>query len=109
MWKCGSCRYVWDGEEPPDRCPKCNAVKEKFAELDDKAMELIDRSRYTNSLHMQLFTLLEQVMDVAEDGVDDNLDPACARIFKKAMAQAEILQQSVKAELEGHVNKGKWG
>jgi hypothetical protein len=48
-------------------------------------------------------------MDVAEDGVDDNLDPACGRIFKKAMAQAEILQQSIKAELEGHVNKGKWG
>jgi hypothetical protein len=109
MWKCSSCRYVWDGEEPPDRCPNCNAAKEKFVELDDKAMELVDRSRYTNSLHMQLFTLLEQVMDVAEDGVDDNLDPGCVRIFKKALEQAEILQQSIKGELEGHMNKGKWG
>jgi hypothetical protein len=109
MWKCGSCRYVWDDEEPPDRCPKCNAAKERFAELDDKAMELVDRARYTNSLHMQLFTLLEQVMDVAEDGIDDNLDAPCVRIFKKAMAQAEILQQSIKGELEGHMKKGKWG
>jgi rubredoxin len=109
MWKCGNCRYVWDDEELPDRCPKCNAKKEKFVELDDKAMELVDRARYTNSLHMQLFTLLEQVMDVAEDGIDDNLDVVCVRIFKKAMAQAEILQQSIKAEVEGHMQKGKWG
>ena len=109
MWKCGSCGYVWDGEEPPDRCPKCNAAKERFAELDDKAMELVDSSRYTNSLHMQLFTLLEQVMDVAEDGVDDNLDPNCVKIFKQAMEQAEILQQSIKAELQSHMSKGKWG
>ena len=109
MWQCGNCGYVWDGEEPPDRCPKCNAAQEKFVELDDKAMELVDSSRYTNSLHMQLFTLLEQVMDVAEDGVDDNLDPGCVKIFKRAMAEAEILQQSIKAEIQGHMKKGKWG
>jgi hypothetical protein len=58
---------------------------------------------------MQLYMLMEQVMDMAEDGVDDNLDPACVRIFRRALEQAEIVQQSIKAELEGHVNKGKWG
>lgn len=109
MWRCGSCRYVWDGEEPPDKCPKCGAKKEKFVKLEDQAMELIERSRYTNSLHMHLFALLEQVMDVAEEGIDDNLDPPCVRIFKKAAEQAEILQQSIKSEIHGHVNKGKWG
>jgi hypothetical protein len=77
--------------------------------LEDKAMELVERSRYTNSLHMHLYALLEQVVDIADDGVDDNLDPACVRIFKKAMDQAEVLQQSIKAELQGHVKKGKWG
>jgi hypothetical protein len=109
MWRCGVCGYVWDGEEPPDKCPKCGAAKERFVELDDKAMELIERSRFTNSLHMQLSLLLEQVMDVAEDGIDDNLDPGCVKIFKRAMEQADVLQQSVKAELQGHMNKGKWG
>jgi hypothetical protein len=72
-------------------------------------MELVERSRFTNSLHMQLAVLMEQVMDVAEDGIDDNLDPGCVKIFKLAMAQAEIIQQSVKAELQGHMKKGKWG
>jgi hypothetical protein len=109
MWQCGACAYVWDGDAPPDRCPKCGAAKEKFVELEDKAMDLVERSRYTNGLHIQLYALLEQVVDVAEDGVDDNLDPGCVRIFKRAMEQAEIVQQSIKAELQGHMKKGKWG
>ena len=109
MWRCGVCGYVWDGEEPPDKCPKCKAAKEKFAKLEDKAMELVERSRFTNALHMSLATLLEQVIDIADDGIDDNLDPGCVKIFKQATEQAEILQQSIKAELQGHMGKGKWG
>ncbi|MGD2206970.1 MAG: rubredoxin [Anaerolineae bacterium] len=109
MWRCSVCGYVWDGEEPPDRCPKCGAKKEKFVELEDKAMELIERSRFTNSLHLQLHSLLEQMLIIAEDGIDDNLDPGCVKIFKQALEQAEILQQAIKAELQGHMSKGKWG
>ena len=109
MWQCSSCWYVWDGEEPPDKCPNCGAAREKFTELEDKAMELVDSSRFTNNLHMQLYVLLEQVMEVAEDGIDDNLDPPCVRIFTRALEQAEILQQSIKGEIQGHVKKGKWG
>jgi rubredoxin len=109
MWRCGSCGYVWDGEEPPGRCPKCGAAKEKYGKLEDKAMELVERSRFTNNLHIHLYALLEQVMDVSEDGIDDNLDPGCVKVFKQALEQAEILQQSIKAELQGHMNKGKWG
>ena len=33
-WKCGGCGYVWDGDEAPERCPKCGAPKEKFELLD---------------------------------------------------------------------------
>lgn len=109
MWRCSVCGYVHDGEGAPDRCPKCGAKQEKFVQIEDKAMELIERSRFTNSLHMQLYTLLEQVIDMAEDGIDDNLDPGCVKIFKKALADAEVLQQSIKAELQGHMHKGKFG
>lgn len=109
MWQCSACGYIWDGEEPPDRCPKCNAAREKFVALEEKTIEMVERSRFTNSLHMQLVLLLEQVMDVAEDGIDDNLDPGCVKIFKRALAEAETLQQSIKAELQGHMKKGKWG
>jgi len=70
---------------------------------------LIERSRFTNSLHVHLLSLLDQMMDLAEDGIDENLDPACVKIFQRTLDQAEILQQSIKAELQGHMNKGKWG
>jgi len=73
---------VWDGEEPPEDCPKCEATTARFAALDDKAADIVDRSRFTNHLLIQLFAVLEQ---------------------------AEVLQQSIKAELQGHVAKGKWG
>lgn len=109
MWQCQSCGYTWDGEEPPDKCPKCGAAKERFEQLEDKAMELVERSRYTNSLHMHLYALMEQAADVAEEGIDDNLDPGCVKIFKRALAEAETIQQSIKAELQGHMKKGKWG
>ena len=72
-------------------------------------MEKIERSRFTNGLHMQLYLLMEQVMDMAEDGVDDNLDPGCVKIFKRALEQAEIVQQSIKAELQGHMKQGQVG
>lgn len=109
MWRCSACGYVWEGEGAPDKCPKCGAPKEKFTKLEEKAADVVERSRFTNNLHMQLFVLLEQVMDVAEDGIDDNLDPNCVKVFKRAASEAEILQQSIKAELQGHMNKGKWG
>jgi rubredoxin/uncharacterized membrane protein len=32
-WKCTVCGYVHEGPEPPDKCPVCNAPKEKFIEL----------------------------------------------------------------------------
>jgi predicted nucleic acid-binding Zn-ribbon protein len=108
MWRCSACGYVWDGEEPPEVCPKCGA-KLKFEGLDEKAADMVERSRFTNNLHIQLFATLEQVMDIAEDGIDDNLDPGCVKIFERALQQAEFLQQSIKAELQGHMNKGKWG
>jgi predicted nucleic acid-binding Zn-ribbon protein len=109
MWRCGACGYVWDNEEPPDDCPRCGAPKGRFGEMEDRAVELVERSRFTNSLHMNLFALLEQVIDVAEDGIDDNLDPSCVKIFENALAEAETLQQSIKAELQSHMSKGKWG
>jgi len=100
---------VWDGEAPPEGCPNCEAAGARFAALDDKAADTVDRSRFTNHLLMQLFAVLEQVLEMAEDGIDDNLDPECVRIFQRAMEQAEVLQQSIKAELQRHVTRGRWG
>jgi len=109
MWRCKSCGYIWQDDEAPDVCPKCGAQHSQFEEIEANAADLIERARYTNSLHMNLYALLEQVMALAEEGIDDNLDPGCVRIFEQVSDQAEILQQSILAELQGHVKKSKWG
>lgn len=108
-WRCGVCGYIHDGEDAPDFCPKCGAKKEKFSLLDNDAANLVERSRFTNSLHMELHSIMHQVMELCEDGIEDDLDPNCVVIFNKAKKSAIEIMHAVKAELQGHMNKGKWG
>ncbi|HOK70575.1 MAG TPA: rubredoxin, partial [Bacillota bacterium] len=79
-----------------------------FSEVDDKETELIRRSRYTNDLHCRLIALMEQVEEIAEAGIDDDLDPGCVAVFKRAREEAWIIGQSAKAEIRAHIAKGKW-
>ncbi len=39
-WRCTVCGYVHTGEEPPDKCPICDAPKEMFVEIDDEGKAL---------------------------------------------------------------------
>lgn len=32
-WVCSVCGYIYEGEQPPENCPQCNAPAEKFSEL----------------------------------------------------------------------------
>ena len=109
MWRCGVCGYIHDGDDAPDKCPKCGSPKEKFEKLDDQAAELIGRSRYTNSLHIALSSLAVDMVEIAEDGIEDNLDPACVGVFKFARDAGTKLHNMINAELAGHMKKGKWG
>lgn len=108
-WQCGVCGYVHDGENPPERCPKCGAPREKFRELAAEAATLIERSRASNALHAELHTLMARVKEVSRAGIADNLDPGCVNLFQYALAQAESIQSMVKAEIATHLGKGKWG
>jgi len=109
MFKCTVCGYIHIGDEAPEKCPKCGAEKEKFEALEDEAKGLVERSAFTNDLHVGLLGLLGEVLAVATDGIEDNLDPPCVAIFTRAQNDAQELIQSIKAELAGHVAKGKWG
>lgn len=108
-WQCSVCGYIHDGSDAPDKCPKCGAPKNKFEKLDDESAAKVERSRYTNNLHMELLTLMEKAKEVCEAGIEDDLDPPCVAVFETAMACAIEIQQKVKAELKGHMSKGKWG
>lgn len=109
MFKCSVCNYIHEGASAPDHCPKCGAPKEKFVELTTEAADKVQRSRYTNDLHMELKLLLDTVEELSEQGIEDNLDPSCVKIFTEARDFAAVLTQKIKAELEGHMKKDKWG
>ncbi|MDF2546916.1 MAG: rubredoxin [Anaerosolibacter sp.] len=109
LFKCEVCNYIHTGDEAPEKCPKCGAPKEKFVELKEEDITKVVRSEFSNGLHMELYNVLQEVEDIADAGIEDDLDPGCVAIFNKAKEQAILLRKMIVAELEIHMKKGKWG
>jgi len=107
-WKC-VCGYIHDGDEAPGSCPKCGAPAEKFELLDGSAAQLVERSRRTNVLHCRLVDLARQIEKVCKDGIEDNLDPGCVDVFTKSLEASYVMMKLSMTEVQGHMNKGKWG
>jgi len=108
LFKCSVCGFVYEGDDAPDYCPKCEAPKEKFAQLDEEAANKIYASDRTNDIHMELIQLSMRIVELCEEGIKINLDPPCVSAFTKAKNEAWIIKQRSKAELVGHINKGKF-
>ena len=108
LWKCEVCGYICEGDEAPDKCPKCGAPKEKFTLLDEEAANKIIASDRTNDIHMEIIDLAAAIVDLAEEGIELDLDPACVKLFNQAVDEAWVIKQRSKAELAGHMAKGKW-
>jgi len=106
-WKC-VCGYVHDGEAVCEVCPKCGAPGSSFEALDEAASDLIERARNTNMLHVRLIDLARQIERICESGIEDALDPGCVDVFKKSLEASYVMMKLSSAELQGHVNKGKW-
>ncbi|MHB8105843.1 MAG: rubredoxin-like domain-containing protein [Candidatus Cryosericum sp.] len=109
MWRCMVCGLVFEGEEPPQVCPKCGAPAEKFEPISDDQAKIIARARKTNQLHSDLLAAVAKVEAIANAGIDDNLDPPCVKVFTAAREAARLVRQLGVAEIQAHVNKGKWG
>ena len=107
-WKC-VCGYIHDGDEPPGVCPKCGAGPDKFTLLDDKAAELVERSRHTNALHSRLVDLARQIEATCKDGIADNLDPGCVKVFQGSLQRSYEIMKMAMTEMQSHISKGKWG
>jgi hypothetical protein len=97
-----------EGENPPAVCPKCGAPAEKFLKLSDEDAQKIYKSDRTNDIHMQIVGLASKIAELAKEGIDINLDPPCVALFTKAKDEAWIIKQRSKAEIAGHIGKGKW-
>ena len=108
LFKCSVCRFVYEGEEAPDFCPKCGAPKEKFEELTEEQANKVYTSDRTNDIHMELVTLSMRIIELCEEGIEIDLDPPCVALFEKAVKEAWTIKQRAKAELEGHMTRGKF-
>lgn len=109
MWRCQVCNYIHQGETAPEKCPKCGAPREKFTALEKEQADKIERSRLGNALLMELDGLMNALAEMAEAGIEDNLDPGCVKLWKECQQFAIFARQSLKAEAENHMAKGKWG
>ncbi len=107
-WRC-VCGYIHDGVEPPGACPKCSAPMEKFTLMDDAAANLVERSRHTNALHCRMVALTRDIEGVCKDGIEDNLDPNCVKVFERTLGHAFEIMKLAMTEMQGHIAKGKWG
>lgn len=108
LWKCSVCGFMHEGEEAPDFCPKCGSPKEKFEAMTDEDAKKVFDSDRTNDIHMEIINLAMKIKDLAREGIELNLDPPCVDVFHKAHDEAWVIKQRSKAELAGHVGKGKW-
>jgi hypothetical protein len=96
------------GSEAPETCPKCGAPKDKFVAMSEEDAKKVYTSDRTNDIHMEIITLAMRIEALAREGIELNLDPPCVNVFTKAKDEAWVLKQRSKAELAGHVGKGKW-
>lgn len=108
LWKCSVCGFMHDGDTPPEKCPKCGAPAEKFSALSDEDAKKVYASDRTNDIHMEIIQLAMRIKDLAKEGIEINLDPPCVALFEQAKHEAWIIKQRSKAELAGHMSKGKW-
>lgn len=108
LWKCSVCGYIHEGVEGADICPKCKQPKEKFVALSEEDAKKVYSADRTNDIHMEIITLAMKIEKLAKEGMEINLDPMCAGTFKHAHDEAWVIKQRSKAEIAGHVGKGKW-
>jgi hypothetical protein len=71
-------------------------------------MDKIYASDRTNDIHMKIVDLCMQIIALSEEGIEITLDPPCVALFKNTIKEARIIKQRSKAELVGHISKGKF-
>ena len=108
LFKCDVCGYIYEGEVPPAACPKCGVGPEHFKALSDEDAKKIYSSDRTNDIHFELITLVDKMIALCNEGIELKLDPNCVRAFEEAKNEAWVIKGRSKAELAGHMSKGKW-
>jgi predicted nucleic acid-binding Zn-ribbon protein len=105
LYKCDNCGYISD--EKISVCPKCGS--KKFTKLSGSEEKIVKKARKTNYLHMKSTKYLVKLKKYAEQGIKEDLDPACVKIFEKMKNDCYETYQMMLAEIATHVERKKWG
>ena len=108
LWKCSVCGYIAEGNEAPERCPKCGVPADKFSVLAEEDAKKVYDSDRTNDIHHEIASYAAKIVALCEEGLKINLDPGCNAAFAASKNRAWEIKQLVKAEVASHVGKGKY-
>lgn len=108
MWRCDVCGYLHEGDGAPEFCVKCGASQEKFVLLDDEETEMMRDALRTREQYQRIFTLLSEVLDAAQEGIELDMDEGCNRIFSKTKKEVSGVHQMIKDELAGYAQQCVW-
>lgn len=108
MWRCEVCGYLHEGEEPPDICPKCGAPKEKFELLDEEETEMMKEAMSTKEKYKQIQDKLDEVIKLADEGLELDLDEGCNKIFNRVKDDMAGVHKMIKDELASHAQECIW-
>jgi hypothetical protein len=79
-----------------------------YSALSEEDAKKVINSDRTNDIHMEIIKLAMKIKNLAKEGIEINLDPPCVALFKQAHDEAWVIKQRSKAEIAGHVGRGKW-
>jgi rubredoxin len=108
LYKCSVCNLILESDEQVQVCPKCGAKAQAIHELSEEVQQKIYAADKTNALLASLVALSDQILDIAKQGIEINLDPGCLKAFTHAKNEAYSIRQFAKAEIETHVKKEKF-
>jgi rubredoxin len=108
LWRCEVCGYLHEGEYPPDICPNCGFPKENFVLLDEEETQLMVDARQTKEKYNQIYQRLEEIISLAREGIELDLDEGCNKTFSKTVDAITDIHKMIKDELAGHAAVCIW-
>lgn len=108
MWRCDVCGYIYEGEDPPENCPKCTAPRDKFVLLDEEEAEMMQEAFQTKEKYARILEKLQEVDRLAQEGIALNLDDGCNQIFARTRKDISAIRKMIQEELAGHAQMCIW-
>ena len=83
-WKCKICGYIYEGDEPPKKCPQCGAPEEKFVLIEDDgaapAAEAAPKAGKVEYAAEHVIGIAKDVDEEIKEGLRANFTGECTEV-----------------------------